>query len=674
MKLKKLLCGCVVAGLFAACSNEIPGEEGKILENETTTYVKLSLVSPGSGTRAAEYEYGSSDESEVKSILLTFFDAGRNYVGRTYFPVDEKDIQTETGTTNTVEKILTIVKSITLPESSNYPRYVVAYVNPTSAWEDLMTDKLEDNMRIIRNRSTISPNGQRTMNNSVYFNETTGYVRYATDVDFHNQFFTSEADAKAAKEDQSIVITVERMEAKVRMNTDVTKIPVTEYSTESDIDTDAKYTLEFVPQSWFVNATEKRSFLIKNFRSSRTNISAGNVLATDYGLSLSELKTAFNDDLSDGDKRSGEVNEATNLRCYWAIDPTYFELGTSIYPSVSYDVKYEDVNTNKKDFPLLYRSYAKVMEEQNNAKNTNYVKFTDRVKTHEYVLENTMDRQTLLGNDAMASMSSVVVLGYYKVKDATTGNVVFDGNDETINKNGNSFYIRHEADNKKYVFVSHEEAMDYFLERGGSTLFVQSINDDGTPIANTYKPLRAPHIKDGRYGVGYDDFELVYPGTDVTVEGRAMSEQWRTLRIKKKSNGTFSDKIFIYDADTDNGNGGYKNITAADEKLVNSRLYSTFGVIEKFQTGKAYFNVPLKHIWGANGTSNKFDAQSVHLGDYGVVRNHIYDLTINKITGLGTGIGDINQPIVPPTDNDQYYISAKLRILQWRLVKQSIDL
>ena len=111
-----------------------------------------------------------------------------------------------------------------------------------------------------------------------------------------------------------------------------------------------------------------------------------------------------------------------------------------------------------------------------------------------------------------------------------------------------------------------------------------------------------------------------------------------------------------------------------DIKDLHKRVFSTYGVLEKFSTGKAYFNIPLKHIWKAASTSNVFDPKTVVLGDYGVVRNHIYDLTINKIEGLATGIGDIEQPIVPPTENEQYYISTRIRVLQWRMVSQSVDL
>ncbi|MDE5868612.1 MAG: fimbria major subunit [Muribaculaceae bacterium] len=671
MKLKRILLGSLCAGLLLSCSNDLPEEPGKIMENETTTYVRVSLVNEGF-TRADQYENGSADENSVNQILLIFFDAGRNYVGRTNLTVTDENTVSTPGTSNTVERMLTMVAPVNLPENINYPKYVVAFVNPTSKYGDLAVDKLEDLMTFIRNRADVSYNGYRTMNNSLYFSQETGYSRFATEVDFKTQFFETMEDARDA-ETATIDITVERMEAKVRMSTPLDAIPQENpYQSNSGVN-DQKYTLEFVPEAWFVNGTEKRSFLLKNFRDTRVNYLSGNMPDIDYGMKLNEVQQAFKANNQNNDGRWNYVNDAVNMRSYWAIDPTYFIIADdadNFYPDVSYDVKYgENINPEGRTFPLTYRSYANVLKEQNAHVSTNYVKFNSTVKTHEYVLENTLSYATMNSINAKAAMASVVLLGHYKVKNAA-GTVVFDGSTSDKTK---SFYVRHEADANRLVMISDNEAIDYLLERGGSTLFVQSVDAAGNLIPNAYEPLRAAHLKSDLYSVNYDDFELLYP-TKTTTGGKILSEQWRTLGIKKKSSGQFSDKIFIYDASQDNGNGGYKNITDADVTDLSKRLYATYGVLEKFQTGKAYFNVPLKHIWGVGTASNKFDAKSVVLGDYGVVRNHIYDLTINKIEGLGTGIGDIEQPIVPPTENEQYYISTRIRVLQWRLVGQSVDL
>ncbi|MDE5790603.1 MAG: Mfa1 fimbrilin C-terminal domain-containing protein [Muribaculaceae bacterium] len=671
MKLKQILLGSLCGSLLLSCSNDLPEQPGKVMENETTTYVRVSLVSDGF-TRAEQYENGSDDENRVNQILLIFFDAGRNYVGRTNLTVTDENTVSTPGTSNTVERMLTMVAPVNLPENINYPKYVVAFVNPTAKYGDLAVDKLEELMTFIRNRADISYNGYRTMNNSLYFSQESGNNVFATEVDFKSQFFETMEDARDA-EDATIDITVERMEAKVRLSTPLDAIPQEKpYQSNSGVGADT-YTLEFVPEAWFVNGTEKRSFLLKNFRQVRDNYLSGNMPDVDYGMKLNEVQNAFKANNQNNDGRWNYVNDVTNLRSYWAIDPTYFIIADdadTFYPDVSYDVKYlESINPEGRTFPLTYRSYANVLEEQNKHTSTSYVKFNSTVKTHEYVLENTLSYATMNSINAKAAMASVVLLGHYVVKNGA-GTVVFDG---TTTDKSKSFYVRHEAEANRLVMISDNEAIDFMLERGGSTLFVQSVDKEGKLIPNSYEPLRAAHLKNNLYGVGYEDFELKYPAS-TTTGGKKLSEQWRTLNIKKNADGAYSNKIFIYDPTQNNGAGGYKNITDADATDLEKKLYATYGVLEKFQTGKAYFNVPLKHIWGVGTTSNKFDPKSVVLGDYGVVRNHVYDLTINKIEGLGTGIGDIEQPIVPPTENEQYYISTRIRVLQWRLVGQSVDL
>lgn len=707
MKFKQLLLGSLFVGLVASCSDDLNYDDNKVLENETTTYVRISLTgdlgtrtgetpTPEGGSEENGFEYGTAAESKVNNILLTFFDAGRNYVGKTEVNVNKDQL---VGNGNTVESFLTVVAKVQLPENINYPKYVVAYVNPTTASADLGTEKLEDAMKFLRTRESISTNG-RTMNNAVYFNSESGYSRFATEVDFKSQFFDSQEKAESAT-NATIEITVERMEAKIRTSMD--GITINDVTTDVSTDptdatkTNAKYSLKFVPDAWFVNGTEKRSFLLKNYRTTRQNYIT-HMTKTDFGHTLNEINYAFTGSGKRTEDKNFTVNDEYNKRSYWAIDPTYFfsDVEGDVYPDVSYEVIYDGSgNAANNDWPnatgnwgIKYRSYKHAIDEYKAAKSNSYMQFEGGKKLHEYVLENTQSMSTLTGTKAKASMTSVVLLGHYVVTDNVENRVVFNG--ETFNANS-AFYVRHDADGKKYVMINDAEAIDYMIERSGSLFFVKEKNEDGSETGN-YIALRARHLTENKdadsnvdYGVSRNDFELQYPHPSVT-NGKKQSEQWRTLRVKKNAKtednkSIYNPNIFVYDYKTND----YVSLNSISTEIKTgesvsemqnllTRMYSTFGVLERFQSGKAYFNVPLKHIWAANKTSNNFKADEVKLGDYGVVRNHIYDLTINSISGLGTGIGDINQPIVPPTENEQYYISTRLNILKWRVVNQSVDL
>lgn len=80
--------------------------------------------------------------------------------------------------------------------------------------------------------------------------------------------------------------------------------------------------------------------------------------------------------------------------------------------------------------------------------------------------------------------------------------------------------------------------------------------------------------------------------------------------------------------------------------------------------GKVYYFIPIKHLGSANS-----------LAEYGIVRNHLYNITLDKIVGFGTPVYDpdeIIDPTVPVDENT--YLAARINVLQWRVVNQSVDL
>lgn len=80
--------------------------------------------------------------------------------------------------------------------------------------------------------------------------------------------------------------------------------------------------------------------------------------------------------------------------------------------------------------------------------------------------------------------------------------------------------------------------------------------------------------------------------------------------------------------------------------------------------GKVYYFIPIKHLGNANT-----------LAEYGIVRNHLYNITLDKIVGFGTPVynpDEIIDPTVPVDENT--YLAARINVLQWRVVKQNVDL
>lgn len=104
-----------------------------------------------------------------------------------------------------------------------------------------------------------------------------------------------------------------------------------------------------------------------------------------------------------------------------------------------------------------------------------------------------------------------------------------------------------------------------------------------------------------------------------------------------------------------------------DKSDVNDMLQATPAEVRK--DGMAYYYTTIKHL-GQKGTSGE-----PKLGEYGIVRNHSYQISLNSIKGFGTPVYDPKKIIVPtvPSD-DKTYLAAKINVLSWRVVPSTVDL
>ena len=107
--------------------------------------------------------------------------------------------------------------------------------------------------------------------------------------------------------------------------------------------------------------------------------------------------------------------------------------------------------------------------------------------------------------------------------------------------------------------------------------------------------------------------------------------------------------------------GGVWN-EVTDKSVVYNMLQGTPAEVRK--GGMAYYYTTIKHL----GEKGK-------LGEYGIVRNHSYQISLNSIKGFGTPVYDPNKIIVPtvPSD-DKTYLAAKINVLSWRVVSSTVNL
>ncbi len=81
--------------------------------------------------------------------------------------------------------------------------------------------------------------------------------------------------------------------------------------------------------------------------------------------------------------------------------------------------------------------------------------------------------------------------------------------------------------------------------------------------------------------------------------------------------------------------------------------------------GRTYYYTPIKHL----GTPNSE-------AEYGVVRNHSYQVEITSIKGFGTPVYYPDTEKIIPTlpSDDKTYLAAKISVLSWRVVSSTVDL
>lgn len=107
--------------------------------------------------------------------------------------------------------------------------------------------------------------------------------------------------------------------------------------------------------------------------------------------------------------------------------------------------------------------------------------------------------------------------------------------------------------------------------------------------------------------------------------------------------------------------GGVWN-EVTDKSVVYNMLQGTPAEVRK--GGMAYYYTTIKHL----GKKGK-------LGEYGIVRNHSYQISLNSIKGFGTPVYNPEKIIVPAIpSNDKTYLAAKINVLSWRVVPSTVDL
>ena len=135
-----------------------------------------------------------------------------------------------------------------------------------------------------------------------------------------------------------------------------------------------------------------------------------------------------------------------------------------------------------------------------------------------------------------------------------------------------------------------------------------------------------------------------------TVPGSSVVKDYEVVATLASNVG----ELYVRDGET------YKTVSKDD---VNAALAKEEALI-RTADGSTYYYTPIKHL----GSEGK-------LGEYGIVRNHSYQVTIQNIQGYGTPVYDpdkVIDPMIPSDDNT--YLAARINVLSWRVVSSNVNL
>lgn len=108
---------------------------------------------------------------------------------------------------------------------------------------------------------------------------------------------------------------------------------------------------------------------------------------------------------------------------------------------------------------------------------------------------------------------------------------------------------------------------------------------------------------------------------------------------------------------------GETSWTIASKDDINAALAKETAQVRSTD-GATYYYTPIKHL----GEAGK-------LGEYGIVRNHSYQVTIQNIKGFGTPVYDPKKEIDPMIPSDENtYLAASIKVLSWRVVSSKVNL
>lgn len=644
MKATKFFMGMLGAFALAACSAEDPINNGATIPDLTdpNSFISVSIEMPTApGTRAEgvgdnesdKFENGTEKESSISNLVFFFFSEDKTCIDIKKLLGSSLEHVTTPTDNPYVEKVGTV--SVPLKPGKAYKNgYVAVAINVAEDEETLRVKVTNENaffaLRDDYAAEVANDGSNQLMSNTVYYN-TSDYSDNPTEDDkeclvqiTEKNIYTSADDIDhliANGEKDYVNIYVER--AAARVDVDVTRFNIDNFSITQDGEKVTTLKVWNHQTSKFDEITVKPEIIgiSLNVMSPSANLIKDIDVATvGYGI-------------GDGAYNSFKWNDPLNKRSYWC--KTSLATGES----------------------MKYFSWEYV--EDNGYKGKE--KFTT------YINPNSLAYKPIKENEGSSDNTKVMVvatLNKHNGEDKEAVSLVRYGSIYMLKDNFTLYTADHINTAVRTIDWSKQGLKD-----GNADLTTEQLKAISTAVNNAF------------LGTGEgNDFKGVSPTKlDITL----MNPKYETVQgendeeVKNLVMGDndWKSKVSligeVYDSYSLDISGINASVIAQVKEKVNSVIDATLEDINSIQLlywkdGKTYYYTKIRHqgFYGlVGGDSDNFL--------YGVVRNHIYKVSITGIYGLGTPVIDPGLPINPDRpNNDDSYIMAKISILPWRVVKQ----
>lgn len=652
MKINKILMGlgAVAALSLGACSNDEPANTGNNPGDAEfgDQYLTVSVMMPNDlGGRADDvyedtgnFDKGIPAESQVDNMLLFFFDGNDNVIDVQLFDKPTFNENEEYAPGAYVSHICT--KSVRLKAGLTDKYKKVAVVLNTKATDinqllKEVKNKADFLARVDDYAINVKKDGSfQPMSNSVFFNtndrktKPEGDPYTLVDIDEAKHVYTSASELNNGK--VPVEIYVERISAKVTVklgekwgenykvsetNDGKAVSTITVYNSVANTTT----TYKVKPQVLGItlNVLTDKASLIKN-------ITADPFGNGNYGSATNKSYEAF------------LWNDPLNMRCYWAETPALVGMEYFKYTEV--------VGKNIIDGKLGFTTYI----------NPNTQEYQPGKE------ENSLNTKLMI----VAKLVGVEVDAEGKeiAGSETTLDMVRFGGEYMLQEHA----LQHTA-NLLNVAV---RSIDWNAQEGfddTQKLILTTLVNNSFVDGIDYKMLNI--------NAKHTDTESKFDTYFATIDFAEPGEYGYEL-VENGEFGDYNDddvqSYFVKDQD-----GNNEKLTALFNQakvIINKVIDDTLAELNNktniiyWKDGQTYYYTTIKQQ-GFVGLTGEGDN---YLN--GVVRNHIYDVTLDSFFGLGTPVIDPEAPIDPerPDEEMPSYIQAKINILPWRVVKNNATL